>query len=132
MEVNFKSEVPEDFSTLCDIFQIKPETILNSILERISFPFFFCNPNSRHRWSTFLFLEHLESEAYEFNDNEMELNEAYFEKINAAILRIKKNDDDEITTKKAEDEVRRLIREWHKMIMKERAKYLLDNLPEQE
>jgi hypothetical protein len=132
MEINFKSEVPEDFSTLCDIFQIKPEILIKSILDRISFPFFFCNPHSRQRWSTFLFLEHLDGDDYEFNEKEMELNEAYCEKITNAILRIKKNDDDEITNKKAEEEARKLMREWHKMVMKERSKYLIDNLPNPE
>lgn len=130
MEFEFKSELPEDFHQLCDIFQIQPVHVVKSILDKISFPYFYSHINETGRWPTFLFLELLDDS---FEAKEMEFNEPYLEKINDAVkANLKGGVGTPETKSETEKAIRSVMREWHKALAKERAKYLLDNLPKEE
>lgn len=130
MEFELKTDLPEDLQHLCDIFQIQPVHIVKSILEKISFPYFYSHINETGRWPTFLFLELLDDN---YDDKEMDFNEPYLEKIDIAVkTNLKSGFDTPENKLRAEKAIRSVMREWHKNLAKERARYLTDNLPEGE
>jgi len=130
MEFEYKSELPEDFQQLCDIFQVQPTAVVKSILDKISFPFFYSHINETGRWPTFLFLELLDEN---FDEKEMEFNEPYLERINDAVkANLRGGIGTPETKSKTEKAIRNVMREWHKNLAKARAKYLLDNLPNED
>jgi hypothetical protein len=131
MELNLKTNLTEDFSTVCDIFQIKPESIVQSIIDRISFPYFFTHQHEIGRWPTLLFLEFLD-EDHHHESGELELHEPYMNRIAELIERAFAVKDDDQAKSKAEQAARGVMREWHNAVLKHRAKYLLDNLPDGE
>jgi len=56
METQIQLSLPEDFSMLCTIYQIKPELILEQFINQVSFPRFYSNPNGSEKWATYFFL----------------------------------------------------------------------------
>lgn len=132
MEFELKTEMPEDFQHLCEIFQINPVDVVKEILNKISFPYFYSNLNETGKWPTYLFLEFLDK-AGEINEKEMEFNEPFLEKVNNAVTaNIKTGVESDSNKLKAQKAIRSVMREWHKALSKERARYLLDNLPGEE
>ncbi|MES2063077.1 MAG: hypothetical protein V4456_14215 [Bacteroidota bacterium] len=123
MESTLKITLPEDFIMLCEIFAFKPQVIIQLIIDQISFPRFYAHSHDKGKWATLILLDYLDNE-HHWNKKERKLNEHYLEKffdtLEAAI---------ENTPVDMEMAAREIIKEWHKAIGKERAKYLLDNLP---
>jgi hypothetical protein len=119
MELDIKIDLPEDFRMLCEIFSIQPQSIVQLIVNQISFPHFYTHSNDKGKWATLILLDYLDDEDH-LDEKEREFTEYYLENIK------------ETDSAKAEDAAREIIREWHKAVSKERAKYLLDNLPSEE
>ncbi|QEM03057.1 hypothetical protein DIU31_005805 [Mucilaginibacter rubeus] len=126
MELDLKINLPEDFTMLCEIFAVKPQFIIQLIIDQISFPRFYAHSFDKGKWATLIFLDYLDNE-HHLDEKEMEFNEHYLEKFSDAVEAIKEN-----SPAVVEEAAREVIREWHKAISKERAKYLLDNLPKEE
>jgi hypothetical protein len=125
METNMNINLPEDFSTLCSIYQIKPEVIIQSFVNQVSFPYFYSRPHATDRWATFFFLHFLDVEdsKYEVND---ELEDEYLRKFTDALKEhFYPNQFDEA---KAEEVGRAVMRQWMKAAMADRSKYIMDNL----
>ena len=124
MEISLNIELPEDFSTLCDIFGIRPELFVQKMLEEISLPYFYSNPHGNRRLATMLFLDHLESA--ERSDSELDFHIPYMEKLSVEISKIllENSGDHEIAEKTA----RKIMKEWHKAILMHRAKYIIDDM----
>jgi hypothetical protein len=125
METNIKITLPEDFDTLCSIYQIAPEAIIQSFINQVSYPLFYSRPQDTDRWATFFFLDFLESEGYECVVNEA-LEDEYLRKFTDALRPdLFPNVYD---ASKAEKNGRAIMRQWLKAVLAERSKYITDNL----
>jgi hypothetical protein len=131
MELDYKTTLPEDFSNLCDIFKVRPERFIQVIIDKVSFPYFFSHPNETGRWATLIFLELLDSEDL-YDEREMEFNEPYLTDISEKVQQILEEGNNEQNQANAEQAVRQIIRRWHKDLLKERVRYLIDDLPPEE
>lgn len=120
--------MPEDFSTVCEIFQISPEKVILNIINKISFPLFYSNIRGTARWPTILFLALLDAEG-SFDEKEMPFNEQFLNQISEAIESNLREGDTHENIQKAENETRKIMRKWHRDLLKERARYLIENLP---
>ncbi len=125
MKYTFELELSEDFHMLCDIFRIKPETIIQKIISRISFPFYYSNLNDKERWATLLLLDYLGTD-HEITDEEFDFHRPYMDQLGDSVMGILRKDRD--ATKKAEAAARKVMKQWHKAVLAERAKYIIDDL----
>ena len=124
MKTSIQLDLPEDFSTLCTIYQIKPETFVQSFINQVSFPCFYSNPTSNDRWATYFFLNFLDAEE-EHTEVNRELEEHYLNLFNKNLMQLlaqKENGAD------AEEAGRKVMEQWLKAILAERAKYITDYL----
>ncbi len=116
--------LPEDFTTLCTIYQIKPETMIQSFIDQVSFPGFYYNPTGRNRWATYFFLHFLDTEESKY-EVDRELENKYLRIFNHTILQMFDQKEDE---SKAKDAARKVMRQWLKAALAERTRYITDNL----
>lgn len=124
MEINLRLELSEDFTMVCDIFGVRAEDLLQKIISDISLPYYYSHLNEKGRWATLLFLDYLDT--LDIADSEMILHEPYMEKLSKTIAAIlNRNADDK---QLAEESARKVVGEWHKVVIANRAKYLLDGL----
>jgi hypothetical protein len=125
METNMNINLPEDFTILCSIYQIKPETFIQSFVDQVSFPCFYSRPHGTDRWATFFFLYFLDVEESKYEVNG-ELEDEYLQKFTDALKQhFYPNTYDEA---KAEEIGRAVMRQWMKAAMADRTKYIIDNL----
>ena len=125
MEANTKIHLPEDFNILCSIYQIKPESIIQSFVNEISFPSFYSRPNDTDRWATYFFLHFLDVEESKYEVNE-DMEDHYLKRFTDVLKNNFENHRDDVL--KAENDGREIMRQWHKAALAERARYLTDNL----
>lgn len=125
METTINITLPEDFNILCNIYQIRPETIIQKFIEQVSFPVFYSNTNGEERWATFFFLNYLNLYESDYKVNEVLENHYLkaFTKVTAENLDMHPHD-----TAKAEQAGREVMQLWLKAVLTERAKYIIDNL----
>ena len=124
METTVQLTLPEDFNTLCTIYQINPATLIQAFINQISFPCFYSNPTGTDRWATYFFLNFLDVEEYTY-EADRELEEHYMRIFNHRLLQLL--DQDEEGTN-AENAGRKIMAQWLKAVLAERAKYITDNL----
>ena len=117
--------LPEDFIILCSIYQIKPNVIVQTFIDQVSFPGFYSRPDGKDRWATLFFLHFLETEEsqYEVND---EMEDEYLRKFTDALKQhFYPNTYDEL---RAAEKGRAVMRQWMKAALSDRTKYIMDNL----
>jgi len=125
MKTSININLPEDFTTLCTIYQINPETFIQAFIEEVSFPQFYSRPTATDRWATFFFLNLLRKVDVSININE-ELEDEYLNKFNTALQSsFDTNGSDETAAQAAG---RRVMKDWMKAVVAERARYLTDYL----
>lgn len=124
METTLKIDLPEDFNMLCDIFSIKPEAFIKKVVDAVSLPHFYCHPHDKSRWATLLFLDHLDT--YEKTETEFRFHEPYMEKLYLSIREILQQSEDDYD--KAEKNARKVMLDWHRAVLNEKAKYIIDHL----
>lgn len=125
METTIKLELPEDFETLCSIYQIRPESFIQTFIDQVSLPGYYSRPNDKDRWGTLFFLQFLEvsPDLYEVN---RELEEQYLEQFNRAM---EYNFEANLAhSGKSLITGRDIMQQWLKATLAERAKYLTDSL----
>ncbi|KEQ28381.1 hypothetical protein N180_01745 [Pedobacter antarcticus 4BY] len=93
METTVQLALPEDFSTLCTIYQINPATLIQGFINQVFFPCFYSNPTGTDRWATYFFLNFLdvEEDAYEVD---RELEEPYLRIFNLRLLQLLDHDEE--------------------------------------
>lgn len=126
MEANYKLSLPEDFITVCDIFSVKPEEIIQKFINGVSFPIFYSHIHDKGKWATLIFLDNLDIEGAA-HEKDMEFNIVYLDKLADLLQKLKVKQPESV-----EKDARQLMREWHKAVGKKRAQDLLDNLPNPE
>jgi len=125
MKITIDITLPEDFSTLLSIYQIKPDELIQYLADLISFPAFYSHPIGRNRWATYFFLDFLESEESHYRVDE-ELEEKYLKTFRRAIGYNFDQSPDDIA--KSEQAGRNIMNQWLKAVLAERARYITDNL----
>lgn len=124
METNIQVSLPEDFSTLCTIYQIRPELLIQQFIDRVSFPGFYSNPNGSNKWATYFFLNFLDREESKY-EVDRELESHYLSIFNSTLLKLVKMGGDNAIPEEAG---RKVMRQWLKAVLAERTKYITDNL----
>jgi|GEM_PF-2465693 len=124
METLIKLELPEDFVTICNIFEIKMEQFIQKIVDEISLPRYYSGQREKETWSTLILLEHLDT--LDFNEEEFAVHEPYMERLHATVSDLSLDSEQDILS--GEISARAVMAEWHKAILAHRAKYLLDGL----
>jgi len=125
METTINITLPEDFYTLCSIYQIKPEVFVQNFIDQVSFPSFYSNPTGSNRWVTFCFLNFLDLEESKYEVNE-DLESQYLNLFSDAIrYNHDVNPEDMVQSVKAGREI---MKQWLKAVLTERTKYITDNL----
>lgn len=125
METIIKVTLPEDFMSLCTIYQIKPDFFIQTFINQVSFPVFYSQPHQNDRWATFFFLKFLDVEesAYEVNED---LEDQYLELFTRMVKQnFIDHQDDPIEVEKA---AREIMNQWLKAVLAERSQYIIDNL----
>lgn len=125
METTIQLTLPEDFNTLCTIYQIKPEYFIQTFINKISLPAYYSESNDKDKWGTLFFLQFLETE-YEHYDVNRELENKFLTSFNRSMrysfeANTTYNEATGITG-------REIMRQWLKAVLAERAKYLTDPL----
>lgn len=125
MESQMNINIPEDLSILCTIYQIKPETLVQLFVDKVSFPFYYSNTTGNDRWATLFFVNLLElhDSCYEVDE---ELEEQYLRTLTQTLLRLLEIDRKDVVKK--EEEARKIMRQWYKAVLSKRAEYLTNNL----
>jgi hypothetical protein len=124
METQIQLSLPEDFSTLCTIYQIKPELLIQQFIDQVSFPGFYSNPNGRSKWATYFFLNFLDREESKY-EVDRELESHYLSIFNSTLLKLVKMGGDNAIPEEAG---RKVMRQWLKAVLADRTRYITDNL----
>jgi len=125
MKINVQLTLKEDFNTLCSIYEIKPEMIIQSFIDQVSFPIFYSKTNENNSWAIYFFLQYLDSDEYqqEIDEDIQDIYLLLFTKVIA--LSFDRYPDDQL---KAETVGRKIMRKWQKVVLAKRSRYLTDNL----
>ena len=125
MEVQLNLNLPEDFSNLCTIYQIKPENILQALMDQVSFPCFYSQANGKERWATLFFLNYLDQEKAVCNVDE-ELEDQYLKTFTDTVKQVSaQHPTEELKTEQAG---RKVMEKWMKATVAQRASYLTNGL----
>lgn len=125
MKTQMNINIPEDFSTLCTIYQIKPVTLIQLFADKLSFPCYYSNTTGNDRWATLFFLNFLDLDDSGYEVDE-ELEEQYLDTLTQTLLRLLEVDREDVAMK--EEAARKIMRQWCKAVLSKRAQYLTDNL----
>jgi hypothetical protein len=124
MEMTIKLEIAEDFNLACEIFNITPEAFLQTIVSKISLPYFYSHPNTKKQWATMLFLEYVMLIEKD-DEDETNIHGMYLDKMYSVLNNILSEHNDE---EKAESCARKVFKEWHRATINKRAEYLIKKI----
>lgn len=117
MKINVSIDPPEDFSMLCDLFKVEPEAFLQKFVDRVSFPFYYSQPDGDERWATLFFLYYLgQQPGY---DEEMEQHEPFMNELAEVVF--KQLDSSHRNAEKAALAARKVMKQWHKQVIAKRG-----------
>lgn len=124
METTIQLALPEDFTTLCNLYTINPQDFIQSFVNQVSLPRFYSYPLGSSRWATYFFLDYIENE-----DNctlvDRELESKYLTMFNEHIINAVKQTG-EISASEAAG--RNILKLWLRDVIIERGRYLTENL----
>lgn len=119
MKIKITITPPEDFMVLCDLFKVEPQELLQQFVERVSFPFYYSQPDGDERWATLFFLQYLSVEKQHLKD-EMEQHEPFMNELAEVVFR--HLDGSQKNVLKAELAGRKVMDKWHKHLIAKRGK----------
>lgn len=125
METTIHLTVSEDFETLCSIYQIKPEYFVQKFINQVSLPEYYSSPSNHNRWGTLFFLQFLEVELSHYEVNR-EFEDHYLLAFDQAMQY--KYDTNPALSETSLSIGRNIMRQWLKVVLAERAKYITDHL----
>ncbi len=118
MNLTLTISIPDDFKKLCEIFNIEPEHVIQALANKVSFPVFYSQPNSRHRWANFFFLDHLVNTTKD-DAARWETHKPFMDRmVNTMSL----------NSEESEEANRAVMTEWHQFILNKRTEELIDRL----
>lgn len=124
MEATIKLNLPDDFTMLCTIYNINPETLIQSFIDQVSFPVFYAKPTAKDRSATLFFINFLDQPAVNYVPNH-DLDDKYLECFMDTLQEhLNRSADPE----KTEQAGRGVMKKWEKAVLADRANYLLKNL----
>jgi len=116
MKLTINIDLPDDFKQVCEIFDFNPDSVVQRFVNEVSFPVFFGNSTSHHRWATFFFLDYLG--AADGNSAEkLDKLKPFLDKIDQSITK---------DPKESEKSVRKVMIDWHRSVLRERSEDLLN------
>lgn len=118
MNINVHINPTEDFHILCDLFNVEPQVLLQKFVEKISFPFYYSQPDGNERWATLFFLSYIEEGKR--NTAEMAEHEPFMNELAEVVF--KHLESGHQNSAKAELAGRKLMKKWHKQVMAKRGK----------
>lgn len=118
MKINVTIDSPEDFSVLCDLFKVEPQAFLQKFVDRVSFPFYYSQPDGDERWATLFFLYYLAQQ--ERSEEDMEQHEPFMNELADVVF--KQLDSSHKNAARAELAGRKVMKQWHKQVMAKRGK----------
>jgi len=125
MDTTIKINVPEDLMNLCTIYNIQPQKVIECFVKNVSFPSYYTDVNGKNNWATLFFLQLLDDQEDE-TETDIGLEDHYLQHFNDTLARaLEEHDDNGLKTREAG---RRVIRDWQKAVLAERARYLIDQL----
>jgi len=125
MQTNMNINVCDEFVQMCQYSQLKPEEVLQSFAEQVSYPLFFTTKERRKKLATYFFIQLVQSPEFPGEINES-LEEHYFTQMATAINEsFAQNPGDEA---KAIAIARKIMEQWAKAAIAERGRYLTDDL----
>jgi len=123
MEITVNVQLPEDFMSLCTIYNIQPQQFIQSFINKVSFPSYYTGTSKQMKWATLFFLQYVEM-AEQDSDTEYDLEDHYLQRFTDTLTENMKNDGGA----KARAAVRVVMMDWQKAVLAERAKYITDQL----
>ena len=123
MEITVNVQLPEDFMSLCTIYNIQPQQFIQSVINKVSFPSYYTGTSKQMKWATLFFLQYVEM-AEQDSDTEYDLEDHYLQRFTDTLTENMKNDGGA----KARAAVRVVMMDWQKAVLAERAKYITDKL----
>jgi len=123
MEITVNVQLPEDFMSLCTIYNIQPQQFIQSFINKVSFPSYYTGTSKQMKWATLFFLQYVEM-AEQDSDTEYDLEDHYLQRFTDTLTENMKNDGGV----KARAAVRVVMMDWQKAVLAERAKYITDQL----
>ena len=124
MEIDIQITLKEDFNMLCSIYEIKPEVIIQSFIDQVSFPCYYSQVDKeKDKWAILFFLQYLDSDDYEDEINE-KLQDYYLDRFSKVVA--KNLDKHPKDRHRAEEAGRHVIKQWEKAVLAERARYITD------
>jgi len=123
MEITVNVQLPEDFMSLCTIYNIQPQQFIQSFINKVSFPSYYTGTSKQMKWATLFFLQYVEM-AEQDSDTEYDLEDHYLQRFTDTLTENMKNDGGA----KARAAVRVVMMDWQKAVLAERAKYITDKL----
>lgn len=123
METTIQLDLPEDFDTLCSLYSIKPQQLIQSFINQVSLPRFYSNPIGNGRWATYFFLDYIDNDENNILvDRDLETK--YLNLFNRHLIDAVKESGN---VSSSESEGRKILRLWHRDLLSKRSKYLTDN-----
>ena len=125
MEITINLQVPEDFRSLCTIYNIQPQQFIQSFINKVSFPSYYTGTSKQMKWATLFFLQYTELMEQD-SDTEFDLEDQYLQCFTDTLAEnMEKHKDGGA---KAREAGREVIRDWQKAVLAERARYITDQL----
>jgi len=125
MEITINVQVPEDFMSLCTIYNIQPQQFVQSFINKVSFPSYHTGTSKQMKWATLFFLQYVELKDQD-SDTEFDLEDHYLQSFTDTLAKNMAENND--NGSKAREAGREVMREWQKAVLTERAKYITDQL----
>lgn len=125
MEYQIKIDVPEDLMSLCMIYNIQPQKVIECFVQHVSFPSYYSEVNGKNKWATLFFLQMIDAKEDE-TETDIGLEDHYLQYFNDTLTAEKEKYDDGGV--KAREAGRNVIRNWQKAVLAGRVKYITDQL----
>jgi ferredoxin-fold anticodon binding domain-containing protein len=111
-----KIKITHEFRQVCDIFNLSPDQIIQEFINNVSIADYMVNPFSPHRWANTFVLEsviaNVESEEIMIKYGE------FADRLVKSVLTNPKN---------AEAISKKMLDEWHKAVLEDRIRDVMDN-----
>lgn len=103
-----------DFVQACEIFDLKPEDVLQKFIDNVCIPYFIANPLNPDRWANTFMVENVLPRLE--NEEVLERCAVFLDRITEAVLNDEEN---------KEQVARQVMDEWHKAVLEGRIQDIM-------
>jgi hypothetical protein len=111
-----KINMTHEFRQVCDIFNLTPEEIIQDFINNVSIAEYLCDPFAPNRWANTFVLEYVIAQV-ESEDIMVKYDE-FVEKLITSVLS---------NPREAKTIGREMVNEWHKAVLEDRIKDMMDD-----